>query len=206
MWIARRLSFVRENIKGGKVTDKDFFEAPPGLYDAKVEFVAAAGQVLVQQFRKKTTAIRFFDTVDNPDWVNTARLGVEHACENSDNLIIDVRRNNGGDDSSIEYLYKLLFPEVGSLKEAGKVLVRLRNDNAVLNESIVRQGEATRDLYGPLGFDCFFLDAACITDASNDMFIPGEELDWNTYPSVDEVRGGDLISLSRARPPCDRRV
>lgn len=189
----RRL-FVQERIGGPEVTDKDFFEVPPGLYGEKIEvIVPETNNAVVLQFKNNVTAIRLFDT---GNWIDVARAGIEHACQTSDRLILDVRRNGGGNDTVIRWLVHHLFPD-DDVVEVGKIPLRMRNDQAGANEFFYNSA-LFEDLLVPFGFPpcAVSIGPTCFMDLDTGEPLPREAFDWFLDPSFIEIRGGVPVSLS----------
>lgn len=183
----RRL-FAQQRIGGPQVTDKDFFEVPPGLVGQNIEvIVPPTDNAIVLQYKRNITAIRLWNTVD---WIDVVRTGIEHACQNSERLILDLRRNGGGNDTVTRWLYHHLFPEDDELAEA-KSVMGLRNDRAALNEFLFNSARFD-NLLVPLGFPpcAVGLGPACFTDLTTGDPLPLDELDWFQEPSILEWRGG----------------
>ncbi len=190
----QRRAFVQERIGGPGVTNKDFFEVPPGLLGKHVEIIEpSTNEAVILQFRNNVTAIRLFNT---GSWVDVARAGIEHACQNSDRLILDVRRNGGGNDTVIRWIAHHLFPEE-DLVEVGKVPVRIRNDEAAANEFFYNSAWF-ESLLVPLGFPpcAVSFGPTCFMDLDGGDPLPLEDLDWFLDPSVVEMRAGVPVSLS----------
>ena len=183
--------FVNRTVRGPSVTSKDFFEVPPGRFDKDIEvIVPLTDAAKVLQYRDDTTVIRFFNT---GSWIDVARQGVEHACQNSDNLILDLRRNGGGNDIVFQWLYTHLFPEVDSVVEAGKIATTTRNDNPEFNR-VLYWGGILDQFFGA---SCWGLGPGCWMDIDTEETIPSEEISWFESPSYTENRGGSPVSLSR---------
>ena len=145
-------------------------------------------------FPREQIVIRLYDT---NNWVDVVREGIEHACENSERLIIDVR--GGGGNTAIRWLYHYLFPEDEELVEAGSSAFRIRNDNAKLNEPNANAA-LLESLYVPQGLiPCFEggNGPVCYMDLDTGETLPLSLLDWHLDPSVTEQRGGVSMSLSR---------
>lgn len=190
-----RRRFAQQRIGGPQVTDKDFFEVPPGLVGQNIEvIVPLTDNAIVLQYKQNVTAIRLWNTVD---WIDVVRAGIEYACRNSERLILDLRRNGGGNDTVTRWLYHHLFPEDDDLAEA-KPPMRVRNDRAGLNEFLDKSA-LFDSLLVPLGFPpcAVGLGPACFTDLTTGDPLPLDELDWFRDPSILEWRGGAPVSLSR---------
>ncbi len=187
--------FVNRTVRGPSVTSKDFFEVPPGRFDKDIEvIVPLTDAAKVLQYRDDTTVIRFFNT---GSWINVARQGVEHACQNSDNLILDLRRNGGGNDIVFQWLYSHLFPGVESVVEAGKLVLAIRNDNDEFNR-VLYWGGALDEIYEAyFGVPCWFLGPGCWMDIDTGDNIPSDEISWFESPSFMENRGGSTVSMTR---------
>jgi hypothetical protein len=184
--------FVNRTVRGPSVTRKDFFEVPPGRFDKDIEeIVPLTSAAKVLQYRDDTTVIRFFNT---GSWIDVAREGVEHACQNSDNLILDLRRNGGGNDIVFQWLYTHLFPGVENVVEAGKLVVATRNDNPEFNR-VLYWGGALNEY---LGLSCGAVGGpGCWMDIDTEETIPSDDIDWFESPSFIESRAGATVSMSR---------
>ena len=174
-----------------------YFEvAPERLGQDMHEIIPITDQARVVQHREHVTAIQLRDTVA---WTDVARQGVEYACEHSDRLIVDVRNNNGGNDTVIRWLHHYLFPEAGNLIPAGLLPLRLRNDNPVFNEVLFNFAAFTKEFAAALTADpCeFFLVPGCLIDVNSGATLPPSKFDWFLSPTERELRGGRSVSLSR---------
>ena len=188
--------FVQENVSGPKVTNKDFFEVPPGLVGKHTEVILPlTNAALALQFKQNVTVLRFFNT---GNWIDVAREGIEYACQNSDRLIIDVRANGGGNDTVIRWLYQHLFPEEEDLVEAGKIPFRIRNDNSKMNEFFFNSA-LFESVVVPSGFPpcAISLGPLCMMDLETGDPLPISDLGWFLFPSFTEFRAGVPVSLSR---------
>ena len=185
-----KAAFTNRTVSGPKVTDKDFFEVPPGRFDTDIEvIVPLTDAAKVLQYEDDTTIIRFFNT---GSWIDVARQGVEHACQNSENLILDLRRNGGGNDIVFQWLYTHLFPEVSNVVEAGKLVIATRNDNPEFNRVLYWSGEVDRIFNG-----CWSFGPDCWMDIDTEATIPIADVSWFENPSFPEQRGGATVSMSR---------
>ena len=191
----RRLLHGRGRKPGGDA--RSYFEVPPEALGKDVqEIIPLTGSAQVLQYRSETTVLRLFDTLD---WVDVARAGIDYACGHSDRLVIDLRRNNGGHDSVIYWLYRHLFPEQKNLVEAGLLPLRFRNDNEALNELFLNTAAFDALIAAPLGVaPCAVgFGPGCFIDVNTQDFIPVNELEWFRSPSVRERRGFEWLSLAR---------
>jgi hypothetical protein len=175
--------------------DEDFYEVPPELLNKDIrEVIPWTGSARVVQYGTDVTSLRLANTVG---WIDLAREGIEYACQNSERLIIDLRRNNGGNDTVIEWLHRYLFPEVLIPSEAGKLIERIRNDNAGLNEFLYNS--ALFDyLFTPNGPYCQIgFSPGCLVDPTTGKTFPVDGFRWYLAPSIEELRGSKNISLTR---------
>lgn len=173
-----------------------FFEVPPGQLGKYIEeIIPSTDGATVLQFRQKVTTIRIDDT--KADWRGVVREGIEHACQNSKRLIVDVRGADGGFDDQTHWLYRHLFPEETNPIEAGKVLTRTRNDNVRLNE-IYFKSAYFESLELPGVQPCVVgFGTQCVMDPDTGEPLPRNLLDWFKVPSITEERGGVPVPLSR---------
>lgn len=173
-----------------------FYEVPPERLGQDVEVVIPPRtNATVLQYDGNVTAIKLQDT---NAWVDVVREGVEYACENSDRLIIDLRGNSGGNDTTIRWLHHYLFPEQGQLVAAGLLPLRLRKDNPVFSELLFNSARFMADYAPVLGLEPCELSftPGCLTDVdTGEPLVAGP--DWFRVPSVVEARGGVPVALSR---------
>ncbi|HYJ07641.1 MAG TPA: hypothetical protein VEX18_01495, partial [Polyangiaceae bacterium] len=175
---------------------KAFFEVPREELGKDIaEIVPLTGSAQVLAYRGDTTVLRLFDTLD---WIDVARAGIEYACQNSQRLLIDLRRNGGGHDSVIYWLHRHLFPSQTNLVQAGLLPLRFRNDNEALNEHLFNAAvfDALAAPFGvppcALGFG-----PGCLLDVNTQAFMPLNELEWFRSPTVTERRGSAWLDLAR---------
>jgi hypothetical protein len=173
-----------------------YYEVPPDRLGQDIEvIVPLTTNAVVLQYDGHVTALQLRDT---NAWIDVARQGIEYACQNSDRLIVDLRGNTGGNDTTIRWLHHYLFPEAGQLVPAGLLPVRLRNDNPVFDELLFNSARFMAEYAPGLGLDrcALFFTPGCMTDVDT-----GEPLiaapDWFATPSVVERRGAEPVSLSR---------
>lgn len=185
---------------GGASADADapsaFYEVPPERLGQDIEvIVPTTTNASVLQYDGHVTSLVLRDT---NAWIDVARQGIEYACANSDRLIVDVRGNSGGNDTTIRWLHHYLFPEAGQLVPAGLLPLRVRKDNAVFSELLFNHARFMADWAPGLGLSpcTLSLTPGCMTDVDT-----GEPLqagaDWFRNPSVVETRGGAPVSMSR---------
>lgn len=187
------------------------FEVNPADLGKNVqEIIPTTDLARVVQYSGNVTAIQLGDT---GTWTNVVRNGIEHACEHSERLIIDVRGNNGGNDTVIRWLHHYLLPEDGNLVPAGLLPVRLRNDNPKFNEVLYKFARFTSEFVPVLGLDpCMLqLTPGCALDVDRGTPFTSDRYDWFFHPTQRELRGGRLVTLSRelglpnvANPEFDR--
>jgi hypothetical protein len=149
----------------------------------------------VFQYDGHVTVLRLFDT---NIWFDVARQGIEYACANSDRLIVDLRGNSGGNDTTIRWLHHHLLPEGGQLVPAGMLPLRLRNDDAPFNEMLFNSARFMAEFAPGLGIApcAFMFTPGCLTDVdTGEPLVAGP--DWFAEPSVVERRGGARVSLTR---------
>lgn len=174
-----------------------YFEVNPESLGRNVqEIIPTTDLARVVQYDGNVTAIQLGDT---GSWTNVVRQGIEYACEHSDRLIVDVRGNNGGNDTVIRWLHHYLFPEDGSLIAAGLLPLRLRNDNPQFDEVLYDFARFTKEFVPALGLDpCMLqLTPGCALDVDRGTPFTSDRYDWFFYPTQRELRGGRLITLSR---------
>ncbi len=100
----------QRRVRGPVGSDQGFFEVPPCQLGKYIEvIIPSTDGAEVLQFRRNVTAIQLDNTEE--DWTDVVREGIEHACQNSERLIIDVRDASGGVDHGIHWLSRHLFPE-----------------------------------------------------------------------------------------------
>lgn len=177
-------------------TKARFHEVPPERLGQDIEvIIPRTTNATVLEYAGHVTALQLLDT---NGWVDVARRGLEHACDSSDRLIVDLRGNNGGNDTVIRWLHHHLFPERGQLVPAGLLPFRMRNDNPAFNELLFKYARFIEEYAPGLGIDPCELSftPSCLTDvATGQPLVAGP--DWFTSPSVVERRGGVPVSLSR---------
>jgi hypothetical protein len=188
---ARAASTQRELIP-----PEPYHEVPPDQLGQSIEtIIPRTSNAAVFQYDGHVTALRLFDT---NAWIDVARQGIAHACENSDRLIVDLRGNTGGNDTTIRWLHHHLLPAGGQLVPAGMLPLRLRNDNPVFNEMLFNSARFMAEFAPGLDIDPCELTftPGCLTDIDT-----GEPLlasaDWFADPSINERRGGARVSLTR---------
>lgn len=192
----RKHSMVRARWRKPTPDGDTFFEVPPAALNQDIETVIPrTGSAEVLQYKEEATVLRVYNTLG---WIDVARQGVAHACEHSKRLIVDVRGNNGGGDTVIEWLHRHLFPGIDDPVQAGKLAMRVRNDNEAFNEALFNMA-ALDALLVPRGVKpCSVgIGPACIVDVNTGGFLPLNELAWFRRPKTVERRGGVPVSLSR---------
>lgn len=182
-----------------------YFEVEPTRLGQDLEeVIPLTGSARVVQYGADVTAIQLGDTVG---WIDVARQGVEHACQHSKRLIIDLRNNNGGNDTVIRWLHHYLLPEGGALIPAGMLPIRVRNDNPLLNEILFNFALFAEGYMPELGMDPCLLGLVpeCVLDVDRGTHFAASKVDWAFVPTHHEVRGGALLSLSRqfGLPPAE---
>lgn len=174
-----------------------YHEVPPERLGQDLqEIIPLTAQARVLQYRQDVTAIQLGDT---GAWIDVVREGVEHACEQSERLILDLRNNGGGNDTVIRWLHHYLFPEDGRGIAAGQLPLRVRNDNPAFAEVLFNFAEFSRDYVPALGLDAcsLFMVPGCLLDIDTDAPLPADALDWFRSPSYRERRAGARVTLSR---------
>lgn len=173
-----------------------FYEVPPERLGQGIEVVVPTRtNATVLQYDGHVTAIKLQDT---NGWIDVVRQGIEYACDNSDRLIVDLRGNGGGNDTTIRWLHHHLFPEAGQLVPAGLLPLRVRKDNPVFSELLFNSARFMADYAPVLGIAPCTLNftPGCLTDAgTGEPLVAGA--DWFRIPSVVEPRGGVPVSMSR---------
>jgi hypothetical protein len=194
----RRHHMLRRTLKRqGRNSHAAYYEVPPERSFRDIEEITpVTSGARVQQYRSHVTALRLYDT---GAWIDIAREGIEYACEHSDRLIIDLRSNGGGNDTTIRWLHHYLFPEQGALTEAGLLPLRMRNDRPALNEFLLNTARFERDYLGELGATpCdLFYGPGCLTNVSTGDPLGLGQLRWFESPRRVETRGGERVSLTR---------
>ena len=113
----------------------DFFEVPEGQLDKHIrELSPKVDAIRVVEYKNRTTAIQLDDFTSElvTNFRNEIGKATEYACENSDNLIIDLRTNGGGQVFQVQYLARHLFPDDANPGFRGffyKQLADLADDN-----------------------------------------------------------------------------
>jgi hypothetical protein len=160
------------------------------------EIIPPTNQARVVQVDGHITALQLRDTVG---WTDVARQGIEYACTHSDRLIVDVRNNNGGNDTVIRWLHHYLFPETGATVTAGLLPMRLRNDHPTFNEILYNLAQAVSEYLPEIGNDpcAAFLVPGCLTDVNNGAALASSRYDWYLHPTQFELRAARLVTLSR---------
>lgn len=176
-----------------------FFEVPAErLGQDIVEVIPATGSARVVQYRGDVTALQLRNT---NGWVDVARRGIEHACQNSSRLILDLRNNSGGGDTTIRWLHHHLFPADGNTVAAGRLPLRVRNDSPAFNELLRNNAEfAARylpQLLPDAGACELLFTPGCFVDPESDVPLGSESFDWFSSPRTRELRGHRWVSLSR---------
>jgi hypothetical protein len=191
-----RLDSAAPGAGSGSVAPAAYYEVPPErLGQDTLVIVPLTRNAVVLEYDEHVTALQLRDT---NAWVDVARQGIEYACENSDRLIVDLRGNTGGNDTTIRWLHHYLFPERGQLVEAGLLPLRLRNDRPVFNELLINAARLMAEYAPGLGLDPCELNftPGCMTDVETGEPLIGDA-DWFIVPSVVERRGAAPVSLSR---------
>ena len=174
-----------------------FYEVPPERLGQDIEVVIPLQtNATVLQYDGHVTALQLRDT---NAWIDVARQGIEYACDNSDRLIVDLRGNGGGNDTTIRWLHHYLLPEAGQLVQAGLLPLRVRKDNPVFSELLFNSARFMADYAPWLGLDdpCLLgFTPGCMTDVTTGEPLVGGA-DWFRNPSVVEERGGSPVSMSR---------
>jgi hypothetical protein len=176
---------------------RSYYEVPPERLGQDLqEIIPLTAQARVLQYGADVTAIQLADTVA---WIDVAREGIEHACEQSERLILDLRNNGGGNDTVIRWLHHYLFPEDGLGIAAGQLPLRVRNDDAAFAEVLFNFAEFARDYLPALGLEActLFMVPGCLLDIDTEAPLPADQLDWFRSPTYRERRAGARLSLSR---------
>jgi len=173
-----------------------FYEVSPERLGQDIEVITpTTTNASVLQYDGHVTSLVLRDT---NAWIDVARQGIEYACQNSDRLIVDLRGNSGGNDTTIRWLHHYLFPEAGQLVPAGLLPLRVRKDNLVFSELLFNYARFMADYAPGLGLDACALSftPGCMTDVGTGLpLVAGA--DWFRNPSVLETRGGAPVSMSR---------
>jgi hypothetical protein len=173
-----------------------YYEVPPERLGQDIEvIVPLTRNAVVLDYDGHVTALQLRDT---NAWIDVARQGIEYACQNSDRLIVDLRGNTGGNDTTIRWLHHYLFPERGQLIEAGLLPLRLRNERPAFSELLFNAARFMAEHAPGLGLDPCELDftPGCLTDVETGEPLVGGA-DWFIVPSFVERRGAEPVSLSR---------
>jgi hypothetical protein len=178
------------------VAPTSYHEVPPERLGLGIEVVVpSTNNATVLQYDGHVTALQLLDTVA---WVDVARRGVDYACEHSDRLIVDLRGNNGGNDTVIRWLHHYLFPERGQLIAAGLLPFRMRNDSPAFNELLESSARFMEEYAPALGLDPCELSftPGCLTDVETGEPLVADA-NWFASPTVVEERAHVPVSLSR---------
>lgn len=187
---------VAPSTESDAVAPTAYYEVPPERLGQDIAvIVPLTTNAVVLEYDGHVTALQLRDT---NAWVDVARQGIEYACQNSDRLIVDLRGNTGGNDTTIRWLHHYLLPEAGQLVQAGLLPLRVRNDNPVFNEILFNSARFMAEYAPGLGLGPCALSFApgCLTDVQTGAPLVATP-DWFTAPSVVERRGATPVSLSR---------
>lgn len=185
----------------GKNKNKMFYEVPPNELNKFVkEILPISNAALGLEYKKDTTILRLFNTLG---WYDEAREVVEHACQNSKRLIIDLRSNGGGLDDPYVWLYRHLIDDDGQpYRRSGKLPIRFRTDVPVYTDYLRLSGEM-----GNYIIENGFVDdpeicaidseAQCWDDIATEKLLLPSDINWYAAPNVVEERAGVPIQMTR---------
>ena len=171
-----------------------YFELPPGRQGQVLEtIVPYTDGAVVKQLSDRATIIRLDSFVT--DWKEEVIAGTDHACANSDRLVLDMRGNSGGYVSQTEWLVTHLFPD-RTLPRDYSIPGRYLGSNTGRNELVEAATQFTADIITPaLGYDCWVgYEAACYVEPDTNLPLSGSN--WNAVDTVVEVRGSVAETLS----------
>jgi len=173
----------------------DFFEVPPDQLGQFVdELVPWSNSAKVLNLPSdNTTVIRLANF--QSDWQEQVRSGSEHACSNSENLILDLRGNGGGQPTHATWLIRHLFPDATSPSVSRWV-------QSIVNEPGVQELAYRSSVFvaNEIGeFVCWVgYDAACYTDAATGQQLSNvDDQNWVLDQLRYEERAGVKEPLTR---------
>ncbi|MEM7678950.1 MAG: hypothetical protein AAF449_23470, partial [Myxococcota bacterium] len=143
-------------------------------------------------FKNHTTAIQLQNNFVS-DWREQVRQGAAYACENSRNLIIDVRSNFGGRGDLVQWLNRYFQPD-----NAGPADV-----NLVLRELSQEPTAVELRTLATLAQDLGITPPSCVTGFERQCFVdvpglnPLTSPNWFSDPIVSERRGRQVESMTR---------
>ena len=156
------------------------------------EIIPLTNGARVVEFRRNTTAIQLRETFSS-DWREQVRQGASYACENSRNLIVDVRSNQGGRGDLIEWLARYFQPGTTDPADFALVFRELSRDPTT-RELFTLANLAQAQGQTPPGCVTGF-EPQCYADPSDRL--PLSSPDWFQDPVIREVRGRRLELLTR---------
>lgn len=171
-------------------TATDFFEVPPEqlgqFVDELVPWTNSAKVLTLPE--DSTTVIRLANF--QGDWQQQVRAGTEHACANSDQLLLDLRGNGGGQPTHSTWLIRHLFPDATS-PSGSRWNLSILNESGV-QELALRASTWVNNEFGE--FVCWTgYDAGCITDAATGQQLSNvSDQDW----ALDQLRFEDRAGVS----------
>ncbi len=192
---AREIMEKRDAVAGLKRANggAGYFEKPHGQMDQQLEIIVPwSDGAEVKQMGKRATFIHLDHFVG--DWKDEVIAGTNHACENSDRLVLDMRGNGGGRIDQIEWLVTHLFPD-RTMPAEYSTPGRMLASSVGRNELSVRLTDFFTDFWGLPGVCIHGYEAACWVD-----IFSGEVLTdkfWMSNNTVNELRGGQLETLTQ---------
>jgi len=184
---------MQQNSRRG--TETDFYEVPPdqlGLFiDELVPWTNNARVLTLPE--DGTTVIRLANF--GVDWQEQVRAGTEHACSNSDQLILDLRGNGGGSSTHSTWLIRHVFPD--AINPTGSRWIQSYLNKPALQELLLRSSLYTANEFSE--FVCWIgFEAACYTDAASGQQMSNiNDQDWALDQIRHENRAGVLEPLTR---------
>ena len=184
---AMRKRFRRKYQRGGP-----FVEVPDELRNVGItEIVPETNGARVVQFEDNTTAIQLRSNFVS-DWREVVRQGAAYACENSENLILDVRSNGGGRGDLIEWFARYFRPNPRGPGDFYLVLRELAADPA---QNELREYANLVKENGFPGPCSTRYDGDCYADPFTRLSLT--DPDWYRRDTIEERRGRDIKDVTR---------
>ena len=148
------------------------------------EIVPSNNQARVVEFEGRTTAIQL-RTSFLADWREEVRQGAAFACENSENLIVDVRSNGGGFVSLAQWLARYLQPESTDNRDFSFISRELSQEPTIVE---LRRLTGLGQAQGVLPPQCILgFESQCFGAQENGR--PFVDPDWFESSTTRERRG-----------------
>jgi hypothetical protein len=170
-----------------------YFEKPRGRRDQQLEIIVPhQDHAEVKQMGDRATFIHLDSFVG--DWKEEVIAGTDHACANSDRLVLDMRGNGGGYIDQIEWLTTHLFPDRTQPFEYS-LPGRFLASSPARQELSERMADFNADYFGDPSLCWWGYEAACLLDVYSGATLSDKF--WMSVTGVVENRGGVPESLTQ---------